>query len=95
MVIVELGEDLFHNGLAEEGGFGVYTKFVAVLGDGSHLAVIQVDDLSVFADEGLFLFLYIFRVDSPTGYFLLPCHFDLLNFTAKLVIFQYFYYLCL
>ncbi len=75
MVVVELGEDLFHDGFAEEGGFGGDAEFVAVLGDGSHLAVIQVDNLSVFADKGLLLFLYILRVDSPAGYFLLPCHF--------------------
>ena len=62
MIILKLGQDLLHYGLAEKNGLGTYPELLAILSDGSHLAVIQIDDLPVTADKGSLLLLEIFRI---------------------------------
>ncbi len=74
MIVIQFREDFLHDGLAEEGGLCADAELVTILLDGSHFAVIQIDDLSVLADKGLLLLLDVFRIDSRPAYFLLACH---------------------
>ncbi len=74
MIVVEFRQDLLHYGLAEKDSLGTYAELVTVLPDGGHLAVIQVDDLSVPAYKGLLLLLHVFRIHALTAYFLFSGH---------------------
>ena len=55
MIILKLGQDLLHYGLAEENSLSPYPEFVAILTYCSHLTVIQINDLPVPADKRCFL----------------------------------------
>ena len=70
MVVLEFFEDFFHNGFTEKDGLGVDLEKVAILGDGCHFAVVQVDDLAMCPHKGGFLLLQIFRVDGNGRFFL-------------------------
>ena len=62
MIVIQLRKDLLHYGLAEQNSLCTYTKPVAILPDGSHLTVIQINDLPVTTYQRLLLFLQIFRI---------------------------------
>lgn len=51
MVLVKLAEDFFHDGLAHEGGLGADAEAGAVLVNGGELAVVEVEDVAVLAQE--------------------------------------------
>ena len=63
MVIIQFRQNLFHYRLAEQDGLCTDTEPVAVLSDGSHFAVIQIDDLPVATHQRLLLLLEILRID--------------------------------
>ena len=73
MIILKLGQDLLHYGLTEKNGLGTYPELLAILSDGSHLAVIQIDDLPMATHKRCLLLLKIFRIDARYV-FLLLCH---------------------
>lgn len=64
MVVLEFGEDFFHDGFAVEDGPGVDIEAAAILIYGGHFTVIEVDDLPVTAHEGGLLLFEIFGIDS-------------------------------
>ena len=64
MIVIKLREHLLHYGLPEKSCLGTYPELVTILIDGSHLAVIQIDDLSVATHQRLLLLLQVFRIDS-------------------------------
>lgn len=73
MVVIQFRKDFLHYGLAEENSLGTDTESFAILSYRRHLAVIQIDDLSVAAHQRLLLLLQIFRIDICLSYFLF-CH---------------------
>ena len=73
MIVVQLLQHLFHDGLAEEYSLCADTKLLAVLIDSFHLLVIQIDDLPVAAHQRRLLLLEIFGIDT-LGYFLFTGH---------------------
>ena len=64
MIVIKLREHLLHYGLSEKSRLGTHPELVTILPYGSHLAVIQIDDLSVATHQRLLLLLQVFRVDS-------------------------------
>ena len=64
MIVIKLREHLLHYGLPEKSCLCTYPELVTILTNGSHLAVIQIDDLSVATHQRLLLLLQVFRVDS-------------------------------
>lgn len=64
MVVLEFGEDFFHDGFAVEDGPGVDIEAAAILVYGGHFAVVEIDDLPVTAHEGGLLLFEIFGIDS-------------------------------
>ncbi len=75
MIVIKFRQYLLHYGLSKENRLGVDTKLVTVLLNGSHLTVIQVDDLPVLPHKSLLLLLYVFRINTRPAYFFLPCHY--------------------
>ena len=73
MIVVQLLQHLFHDGLAEEHRLCADTKLLAVLIDRFHLLVIQINDLPVAAHQRRLLFLEILGIYAP-GYFLFTGH---------------------
>lgn len=57
MIIIQFLQDLLHDRLAEKDCLCTDAELFAVLIDGCHLAVVQVDNLTVTAYEGSFLLL--------------------------------------
>lgn len=64
MIVIKLREHLLHYGLPEKSRLGTYPELVTILPYGSHLTVIQIDDLSVATHQRLLLLLQVFRIDS-------------------------------
>ena len=64
MIVIKLREHLLHYGLPEKSRLGTHPELVTILPYGSHLAVIQIDDLSVATHQRLLLLLQVFRIDS-------------------------------
>lgn len=77
MIIIQLGQYLFHDCFTEKHRLGPYAELLAVLPDRRHLAVIQIDDLPMLTHKGLLLLLEIFRIDT--------CRFNF-SFSGHLVI---------
>lgn len=75
MTVIQLRQHLLHYGLTEKYSLGPYTEPVAILPDGSHLTIIQIDDLPVSAHKSLLLLLEIFRVYALCAVLLLFGHF--------------------
>ncbi len=84
MVIVKFRQNLFHYGFTEEHGLRTHTEFVAILSYGSHLAVIQIDDLPVPAHKSLLLLLHIFRINSRPDCFPFLSHFRMILSSRRL-----------
>lgn len=59
MAVIQLRENPLHRCLAEDGRTFLDPETVTVLLDGSHLLVVQVDDLSMNAPERCAVHLYI------------------------------------
>ena len=74
MVIVKFRQDFLHYSLAEKHSLRTYTKLVAILLNGCHFAVIQIDNLSMFTHKSSFLLLEIFRIDTGSRVLLLFSH---------------------
>ena len=74
MIVVQFREHLLNDGLTEQGGFRIYTELVTISPYGSHLAVIEVDNLTMPAHKGCLLLFQIFRIHSRDLYFLFPSH---------------------
>ena len=87
MVIIQFGQDLLHYSLAEKYGLCTYTELVTILLNGSHLTIIQVNNLSVPTHKSSFLLLEIFRIDTGSRVLLLFSHFvPDLKILTKLII---------
>lgn len=71
MIVFKLRKHLLHYGLAEKHGLGPYPELVTILTYGSHLTVIQINDLSVPTDKRCFLLFKIFRIYPRNLFFLL------------------------
>ena len=71
MIVIQFLQNLLHYSFAEQHGLCPYTEFLAILSDCSHLAVIQIYDLSMATHKRLLLFLEIFRIDRHRYPFLL------------------------
>ena len=72
-IVIEFLQDLLHNGLSEHNGLDSDAELLTILVYGSHLAVIQVDNLTMAAQKRCLLFFEIFRIDSLVC-FLAWCH---------------------
>ncbi len=70
MVVVKFRQNLLHDGLTKKSSLGTHPEALAISIDGSHLTVIQIDDLPVLTDKRGFLFLEIFRIDCRLIMFL-------------------------
>lgn len=88
MGVIQFGEYLFHDCLPVQYGLGADPEAFTIKVDGSHFAVIQINDLPVFSHKRFLLFLEVFRIDADRGFFLASSHgessFLLLKFRAKL-----------
>ena len=73
MIVIQFLEYLFHYSLSEQHCLRTHTDLVTVLLYGSHLTVIQIDDLSVPAYQLLLLFLEVLGIHTLHGIFLLLC----------------------
>ena len=73
MIVVQLLQHLFHDGLAEKDCLGIDPELLAILIYRFHFLVIQINDLPVTAYQRRFLFLEIFGIDA-LGYFLFTGH---------------------
>lgn len=88
MVIVKFRQDFLHYSLAEKHSLRTYTKLVTILLNGSHLTVIQIDNLSMFAYKSCLLLLKILRIYTYDAVFLLFSHADFdLKIFAKVIIY--------
>ena len=73
MIVIQLREYLLHDCLTEENGLGIYSKLLTITLNGSHLAVIKIDYLSMTTHKGFLLLLQILGIWSCIGVFLLLC----------------------
>ena len=73
MIVIQLREHLLHDCLTEENGLGIYSKLLTITLNGSHLAVIKIDYLSMTTHKGFLLLLQILGIWSCIGVFLLLC----------------------
>ena len=64
MVVIQFGQYLFHYRLTEQDGLSADTEPFAVLPDGSHFTVIQIDNLPVATHQRFLLLFEILRIDS-------------------------------
>ncbi len=64
MIIVKFRQNLLHYSFTEKYGLRTHTELVTILLNGSHLTVIQIDNLPMTTYQSLFLLLEIFRIDS-------------------------------
>ena len=62
MIIVQLFQYLLHDSLAEKHRLYPHTKLITILINGSHLAVIQVDNLTMATHQRRLLFLEVFWI---------------------------------
>ena len=87
MIIVKFRQDLLHYSFAEKYGLRAHTKLVTILLNGSHLTVIQIDDLPMLAYKRCLLLLEILRIYTGTRNLLLFSHFSSdLKILTKLII---------
>ena len=91
MIVFKFGENLFHYSLSEQNSFCPNPEFVTILIYGSHLTVIQIDNLPMPAYERSLLLLEIFRINTGNLFLLLDHNKQGLSFTIfsapKLIIF--------
>ena len=88
MIIVEFRQDLLHYSFAEKHSLRTDTELVTILLDGSHLTIIQIDDLPMLAYKRCLLFLEILRIYTYAAVFLLFSHADFdLKIFAKVIIY--------
>lgn len=91
MIVFKFGENLFHDSLSEQNRFCPNPEFVTILIYGSHLTVIQIDNLPMPAHERSLLLLEIFRINTGNLFLLLGHNKQGLSFTifsaSKLIIF--------
>ena len=80
MIIVQLGEDLLHDRLPVQHCLCTHAELLTIAVYGSHLAIIQIDDLPMSAHKGFLLLLQIFGIYALRCLFLL-CH-DSINVQA-------------
>ena len=81
MIIVKFRQDLLHYSFAEKHSLRTDTELVTILLNGSHLTIIQIDDLPMSAHKGFLLLLQIFGIYALRCLFLLLCH-DSINVQA-------------
>ena len=87
MIIVKFRQDLLHYSFAEKYGLRTHTELVTILLNGSHLAIIQIDDLPMLAYKRCLLLLEILRIYTGTRNLLLFSHFSSdLKILTKLII---------
>ena len=87
MIIVKFRQDLLHYSFAEKYGLRTHTELVTILLDGSHLTIIQIDDLPMLAYKRCLLLLEILRIYTGTRNLLLFSHFSSdLKILTKLII---------
>ena len=81
VIIVQLGENLLHDRFSVQHCLCAYTELLTIAVYGSHLAIIQIDDLPMSAHKGFLLLLQIFGIYALRCLFLLLCH-DSINVQA-------------
>ena len=87
MIIVKFRQDLLHYSFTEKYGLRTHTELVTILLNGSHLTIIQIDDLPMLAYKRCLLFLEILRIYTGTRNLLLFSHFSSdLKILTKLII---------
>ena len=64
MIVIQFGKNFFHNGLAIQRGFCVYTELLAVSVYGSKFAVVKIYNLPVLAYQRGLLLLEILRIHA-------------------------------
>lgn len=62
MIIIQLLQHLLHDRFTEKHCLGTYTKLLAILIDGGHLAVVQVDNLPVATHQSRLLLFKVLRI---------------------------------
>lgn len=62
MIVIQFLQYLFHYRLPVKSGLCPYTELVAILINGSHLTVIQIDNLPMLTHQRFLLLLEIFRI---------------------------------
>lgn len=72
MVFFQFRQDLGHDGFAEEGGLRMDLEAGAVFVHGGHFAVVEIQDVAVFSQEGCLLLLQVGRVHARDLAF--SCH---------------------
>ena len=81
VIIVQLRQDLLHYGLSVQDCLGTDPELFAIQINGSHLTIIQIDNLPMSAHKGFLLLLQIFGIYALRCLFLLLCH-DSINVQA-------------
>ena len=76
MTVIQFRQDFFHDGLAVQHRLGRDMELVTIEINGSHLTVIQINDLTIASSQGLLLLLQIFRIDRRFMVSFL-CHFTI------------------
>ena len=71
MIVFKFGQDLLHDSLSEQNRLCPYPEFVTILINGSHLTIIQVDNLPVPAYKRSLLLLEILRIYTENLFLLL------------------------
>ena len=64
MVVIQLRQDLLHDRLTVKDCLCPYPELLTITINGSHLTVIQIDNLPMLTHQSLLLLLQIFRIDS-------------------------------
>ena len=88
MIIVKFRQDLLHYSFAEKHSLRTDTELVTILLNGSHLTIIQIDNLPMLAYKRCLLFLEILRIYTGSRNLLLFSHFSSdLKIFAKVIIY--------
>lgn len=75
MVVIQFRKHLFHYRLPEQDSLRAHTEPFTILSDGSHLTIIQIDNLPVTADKSFLLLLEILRIYSRCIFLSFAGHF--------------------
>ena len=59
MILLQFGEDFGHDGLTEEGGFGVHLEAGAILVNGGELTGVEIEHIAVFPEQQFALLLQV------------------------------------
>lgn len=83
MIVIQFRKNLLHDSLAEKDSLGPDAELLAIIAYGSHLTVIQIDDLPMTPYQGLLLLLKIFRVNARNIIFLPFSHLTQIKLNSR------------